>query len=106
MGKLFTRRAATEKFLRPRAALIGRAKKKVHTSSDVLFFPLKQKKVFGLIHGRSSYFCKRPRAVVSPALNQSILIALDYEITISAPNSFVYKKNVFVEIISIFECIV
>ena len=37
VGKLFTRRATFEKFLKPRAALIGRAKERCK-SSDVLFY--------------------------------------------------------------------
>ena len=38
VGKLFTRRATLEKYLKARAALFGSAKKKVFTSAYDLFF--------------------------------------------------------------------
>ena len=48
---------------------IGEEQKKICAAADVLFFTdmqhkakQKEKKVFGLIHDRSSYFCKCPRA--------------------------------------------
>ena len=71
VGNCLTRRATFEKFLKPRAGLIGRAKKRSTRPQMSYFFLLKSvksKKVFGLIHSRTLYFCKRPRAAVCPPL--------------------------------------